>query len=49
MVQATYLIVFCWITANDTTVLFINLIGLHLRELKKNGGALAENQQNASR
>ena len=29
MVQTTYLITFCWFYAKDTTILFINPLGLH--------------------
>ena len=33
MVQYTYLIPFCWNTANDTTNVLINTLGLPPREL----------------
>ena len=33
MVQYTYIIAFCWITANDTTDVLINTLGFRPREL----------------
>ena len=33
MVQYTYLIALCWITANDTTYVLMNTVGLRPREL----------------
>ena len=34
MVQATYLITFCWLSANGTILLYINSLGLRPRDFK---------------
>ena len=34
MVQATYMITFCWLSANGTILLYINSLGLRPRDFK---------------